>query len=126
ADVRRASWDDQDQSLGGLYAQQTLGVTSRLAVQLGARLDRGASEKTRPSLNPRIGALFRASEAVTLRASAYRGFRAPTLNELYRPFRVGNVQTEANPGLREESLLGAEIGADLHPSANLFGRLNLF
>jgi outer membrane receptor protein involved in Fe transport len=126
ADVRRASWDDQDQSLGGLYAQQTLGLTSRLDLQLGGRLDLWASEKTRTSLNPRIGALFRASEAVTLRASAYRGFRAPTLNELYRPFRVGNVQTEANPDLREESLLGAEIGADFHPSAGLFGRLNLF
>ncbi|MFL6259651.1 MAG: TonB-dependent receptor plug domain-containing protein [Thermoanaerobaculia bacterium] len=126
ADVRRASWDDQDQTLGGLYAQQTLGVTSRLDLQLGGRLDLWRSETTRASLNPRIGALFRASEAVTLRASAYRGFRAPTLNELYRPFRVGNVQTEANPGLHEETLLGAEIGADLHPSAGLFGRLNLF
>ncbi|HEY4562356.1 MAG TPA: TonB-dependent receptor, partial [Thermoanaerobaculia bacterium] len=126
ADARRASWDDQDQTLGGLYAQQTLGATSRLDLQLGARLDLWQSAKTRTSLNPRLGALFRASDAVTLRASAYRGFRAPTLNELYRPFRVGNVETDANPDLREESLLGAEIGADFHPSAGLFGRLNLF
>jgi outer membrane receptor protein involved in Fe transport len=126
ADVRRTSWDDQDQALGGVYAQQTLGLTSRLDLQLGGRLDLWKSETTRTSLNPRIGALFRASEAVTLRASAYRGFRAPTLNELYRPFRVGNVETDANPDLREESLLGAEIGADFHPSARLFGRLNLY
>lgn len=125
-DVRRASWDVEDQTLGGAYAQQTLGLTSRLDLQLGARLDLWQSETTRSSLNPRIGALFRASDAVTLRASAYRGFRAPTLNELYRPFRVGNVETDANPDLREESLLGAEIGADFHPSAGLFGRLNLF
>ncbi|HEY4573805.1 MAG TPA: TonB-dependent receptor, partial [Thermoanaerobaculia bacterium] len=126
ADARRTSWDDQDQTLGGLYAQQALGVTSRLDLQLGARLDLWQSAATRTSLNPRLGALFRASDAVTLRASAYRGFRAPTLNELYRPFRVGNVETDANPDLREESLLGAEIGADFHPSAGLFGRLNLF
>jgi outer membrane receptor protein involved in Fe transport len=126
ADVRRASWDDQDQTLGGAYAQETLGVTSRLDLQLGARLDLWQSETTRTSFNPRIGALFRASEAVTLRASAYRGFRAPTLNELYRPFRVGNVETDANPNLREESLLGAEVGADLHLSPDLFARLNLF
>ncbi len=125
-DVRRASWDVEDQTLGGAYAQQTLGLTSRLDLQLGARLDLWQSETTRSSLNPRVGALFRASDAVTLRASAYRGFRAPTLNELYRPFRVGNVETDANPNLREESLLGAEIGADFHPSAELFGRLNLF
>ncbi|MEI7932991.1 MAG: TonB-dependent receptor plug domain-containing protein, partial [Alphaproteobacteria bacterium] len=30
------------------------------------------------------------------RLAAYTGFRAPTLNELYRPFRVGNINTEAN------------------------------
>jgi outer membrane receptor protein involved in Fe transport len=46
------------------------------------------------------------------RAAAYRSFRVPTLNELYRPFRVGNVNTEANPALRHETLLGAEIGGD--------------
>ena len=32
-----------------------------------------------------------------LRVAAYEGFRAPTLNELYRPFRVGNVVTNAYP-----------------------------
>ena len=47
-----------------------------------------------------------------IRASAYRSFRAPTLNELYRPFRVGNVQTAANPNLVPEGLLGVETGVD--------------
>jgi outer membrane receptor protein involved in Fe transport len=43
----------------------------------------------------------------------YRSFRAPTLNELYRNFRVGNTQTLANSGLVPESLFGAEAGADI-------------
>ena len=47
------------------------------------------------------------------RGSVYRGFRAPKLNELYRPFRVGNVQTLANPLLLPETLFGAEAGFDL-------------
>ncbi len=47
-----------------------------------------------------------------LRASAYRAFRAPTLNELFRQFRAGNAVTLANAALRPESLTGAEIGAD--------------
>jgi outer membrane cobalamin receptor len=46
------------------------------------------------------------------RASGYRSFRAPTLNELYRPFRVGNVLTDANPALVPEGLTGVEAGAD--------------
>ncbi|MEI9927443.1 MAG: TonB-dependent receptor [Sphingomonas sp.] len=37
----------------------------------------------------RLGAAFRAGAGVTLRAAGYRGWRLPTLNELYRPFRVG-------------------------------------
>jgi outer membrane receptor protein involved in Fe transport len=55
--------------------------------------------------------LWRANETLALSASAYSAFRAPTLNELYRGFRVGNVQTLPNPELRAENLTGFEIGA---------------
>jgi outer membrane cobalamin receptor len=48
-----------------------------------------------------------------VRASAYRAFRAPTLNELYRTFRAGNTITEANANLVPETLFGAEAGFDL-------------
>lgn len=47
------------------------------------------------------------------RGSAYRSFRAPTLNELYREFRVGNTATLANPALRPEILFGSEVGVDI-------------
>lgn len=49
-----------------------------------------------------------------LRASGYRAFRAPTLNELYRDFRAGNVLTQANGGLLPERVTGVEAGADWH------------
>lgn len=50
----------------------------------------------------------------TLRArgTVYRAFRAPTLNELYRPFRAGNAETLANAALKPETLFGAEAGVD--------------
>lgn len=44
------------------------------------------------------------------RTAAYAGFRPPTLNELHRPFRVGNDVTEANAGLEPEKLYGLELG----------------
>jgi outer membrane cobalamin receptor len=50
---------------------------------------------------------------VAIRAAAYRGWRLPTLNELYRPFRVGPDATAANELLRPERLWGGEVGADL-------------
>src|SRR3546814_2884225 len=52
------------------------------------------------------------SDAFSLRAAAYRGWRLPTLNELYRPFRVGAETTMANEMLKPERLWGGEVGAD--------------
>ena len=46
------------------------------------------------------------------RGSAYRSFRAPSLNELYREFRAGNAVTQANPLLKPESVEGGELGLD--------------
>ena len=45
-----------------------------------------------------------------LRLAAYTGFRPATLNELHRPFRVGNDLTEANAALEPERLTGVEAG----------------
>lgn len=45
-----------------------------------------------------------------LRAAAYAGFRPPTLNELHRPFRVGNDVTEANAALAPEKIAGLDLG----------------
>ena len=59
-------------------------------------------------LNPSVGLVWRATESTSVRASVYRAFRLPTLNERYRPFRVGNVATDANPALSLERLVGAE------------------
>ncbi|MDE2134615.1 MAG: TonB-dependent receptor [Alphaproteobacteria bacterium] len=51
------------------------------------------------------------SDGLYLRTAAYEGFRAPSLNELYRPFRLGNNITEANAALTPETLYGVEISA---------------
>ncbi len=67
----------------------------------------------------RAGALVEASEAVTLRAAAYTGFRLPTLNELYRPFVVFPVTTQANAALAPERLEGWELGLDLTPAEGI-------
>lgn len=64
-----------------------------------------------------VGLVWTPRDAWRGRAAAYRAFRVPTLNELYRPFRIGNVATEANAALRSETLYGAEIGADYRSGA---------
>ena len=67
----------------------------------------------------RAGALFDVSDALRLRAAAYTGFRLPTLNELYRPFVVFPVVTQANENLDPERLEGYEIGVDFTPAPGL-------
>ncbi len=63
----------------------------------------------------RVGAAWRASEHLSLRAAAYAGWRLPTLNELYRPFRVGVDATAANSALAPERARGVETGIDWWP-----------
>ena len=68
-------------------------------------------DRSETALSPRLGLSFRASPALSLLASGYGAFRGPTLNELYRSFRVGDTLTLANPALEAERLWGGEAGA---------------
>ena len=92
----------------------------------GARADRSTiAGRSDWSLTGRGGALLDLGE-VTLRAAAYSGLRLPTLNELYRPFVVFPVTTEANDALRPEIVRGhrsrrqLEAGCSARTSASLY------
>lgn len=122
------------QSFAGVFAARTQALAPRLHGNAALRLDywRGHDGRRREwlrasgaivrdehfgdrsgvELNPSLGAVWQAAETWRVRGSLYRAFRVPTLNELYRPFRVGNVSTEANAALDTESLRGGEIGLE--------------
>jgi outer membrane receptor protein involved in Fe transport len=68
------------------------------------------ADRKESAFSPQLSVLYKARGGVSLAASLYRAFRAPTLNELYRSFRVGNVSTLANENLRAERLTGGEAG----------------
>jgi outer membrane receptor protein involved in Fe transport len=57
--------------------------------------------------------MVEAARGVGLRFAAYGGWRLPTLNELFRPFRAGPDATAANAALKPERLAGAEVGLRL-------------
>jgi outer membrane receptor protein involved in Fe transport len=61
----------------------------------------------------RLGALIDLGHGASLRGAAYHGWRLPTLNELFRPFRAGADATAANPLLDPERLSGVEAGTSL-------------
>jgi len=64
------------------------------------------------AVSPRLGLTAPLSPGWRVRAAGYQAFRVPTLNEYHRPFRVGIVNTEANPALRNETVSGGEAGLD--------------
>jgi vitamin B12 transporter len=102
----------------GFLREVTLGTAATLT---DTRLaDRNDWEPT-----GRAGLAWSANNDLTFRAAAYAGWRLPTLNELYRPFRIGADATAANAALAPERLHGAEIGLDWRTDPGLL-RLTVF
>ena len=127
----------------GVFVQNLITPTSRLTLTLAARVDSWRSynahnlERNLPSgtpttnhreslpdrddvvASPRVAALYHVSEWMTVWGDLGWGFRAPTLNELYRQFRVGQVLTLANNQLGPERLVGGNLGVRISPARNL-------
>jgi outer membrane receptor protein involved in Fe transport len=84
------------------------------------------SDRDELAFSPKVALLYHATDQISLRGSFYQGFRAPTINELFRPFRVRNDITEANENLKPERLIGGEVGMDYALTKQLLGRLTTF
>lgn len=59
-------------------------------------------DRDEDAISPQISIMYQATEKFAVFVTASRSFRAPTLNELYRGFRVGNVVTQPNENLQAE------------------------
>ncbi|HVF30144.1 MAG TPA: TonB-dependent receptor [Pyrinomonadaceae bacterium] len=118
----------------GLFLQDLWSATPKLNISFGARFDSwrdydGVSRnrslttnqvtetffpnRTENSLSPRLAAIYSVTNAVSVYGSYSHSFRAPSLNELYRAFRVGNVLTLANENLRAEKARTIEGGVSI-------------
>lgn len=105
---------DGRQDMFGGFAQATWAASSRLVIVGGLRAD-AIDIDTTPggtrdinALSPKGSVAWTGPHALTLRASGYRAFRAPTLNERLRSFRAGNTLTQNNPALEMERVTGGD------------------
>lgn len=140
---QRRAGGTQDRT--GAFAQHERPLTDRLRATLGGRLDywreqdghRHETERATGNVlrhdayagrnglefSPGAGLVWTAA-GWQARVAAQHSFRRPTLNELHRPFRIGNVITEANAALETEHATSAEIGLEYtHPGLTLGGIL---
>ena len=146
--LRRVSGGTQ-RSLG-IFAQDVISPLSNLTLTLSARVDRwrnydghnleasfpggvptAANDPSLPErsdtvLSPRAAARYRLTDRLSVWGDFGAGFRAPTLNELYRQFRVGTVLTLANNQLGPERLVGGELGVTFVPAGNVMLRSTYF
>ena len=82
-------------------------------------------DRNENAFSPQISALYQINENFSVFALASKSFRAPTLNELYRGFRVGNVVTNANENLKAETAANFETGASFNKN-NFYLRGSFF
>ncbi len=130
----------------GVFVQDIFTIGERFVITAGVRYDRwnnyGGYSALRPfsatgptvtlfadrsesSVNPKASMLARVTDRVSIYAAASRSFRAPTLNELYRGFRVGSVVTNANADLLAERATNFEAGAS-YANGRTYLRGNFF
>lgn len=128
------------QNSAGIFIQDVFTPIPRISLTLALRHDRWSNRDghnleinaagapmagNRPTLpdasdqvtRPRAAVLVRATGWLSAWGSVGFGFRAPTLNELYRQFRVGSVTTLANEALGPERLRTVEGGVRLAAGA---------
>ena len=106
----------------GTFVQTDAGIGGRARIYGGLRHD--FTDRGNSFWSPRAG-ISVSDGPRRWRASIYRSFRAPTLNEFFRQFRVGNVTTLNNTALEPETAIGGEAGMDWRRPSVLF-RVTLF
>jgi outer membrane receptor protein involved in Fe transport len=105
----------------GFVAQARYDLSRRVTFDAGARADRwhleklddASGDKSLGFFSPRAGVSFHFTPDRTLRVAWLTGFRTPTMNELYRGFRVGSTNTLANAALEPETSWGPEVAFTL-------------
>lgn len=104
------------QRTSGVFAQATMSPASSVTVSVGARGDARQGERGEGlfdrdgAFSPRAVVTWALQPSIVARGSIGWSFRAPTLNERFRGFRVGNVVTQPNPELVPEQLRTVEGG----------------
>jgi outer membrane cobalamin receptor len=106
---------DNSSSRQGIYIQDEITLRDNLLLNAGLRHDHhsGMSGVT----NPRLGVIWKAAPATTLKALYGTAYRVPNAYELYYEIRAEGGQ-KANPALQAERIRSLEFVAEHHLSTD--------
>jgi iron complex outermembrane receptor protein len=137
ATINRINFGKGSQQFIGVFSQLRIVPVQRLETTLSVRYDYWTNQdgiaqmikytngvagppiggpvasSTWGSFDPSLSARLALTEHVSVRGGAYRSFRAPGLNNLYRSYSSATSISIANPDLSPSTLTGGEVGADL-------------
>lgn len=103
-----ATGPNRSTTINGLFALAQVTPVDRVVLNAGIRRDDHSRFGTHTT--PRLGASFTPVEALTLRGSWGKGFKAPSIYQLYNFFAPA---TAANPNLKPETATGWDAGTVL-------------
>ncbi len=96
----------------GSYLQHEYRFSDRFSSTVGLRFDynKVLDGRTEYQVSPKFGIIYNVSEVTTIRGSVGRGFRAPSIAELFTNTSASGFQVIPNPELQAESSWSAEVG----------------
>ena len=96
----------------GMYAQDEMSISALLSLTFGARYDRHWVDEHyhEDQFSPKVGLSYRYDASGAVRASVGRGFRAPSVAEMFSDTRVSGYRVLPNPDLLAEDAWSSEVG----------------
>ncbi|MCG2660037.1 MAG: TonB-dependent receptor [Kiritimatiellae bacterium] len=111
---------DRDLFTGAGFLQDEVSLMDVLVVTPGLRCD--IQSKWGAELSPKISGLYKIIEGTSLKASIGRGFRAPTVNELYwrDDYSMGNPDLKPEESFSYDAGIQQQFGAKSMLEVSLF------
>lgn len=114
----RTAVPEKDQTAIGFFMQDEWSPRSKLTLLGAVRFDK--VEDIDGVLTPKLTAMYRPADKLDFRMSLGRGFRAPTVQDLYEEsYGHGSYRREGNPDLKPEFSTSITGGFEIRPASSL-------
>ena len=132
SNVLRNIYEQPEQYTMAGFSQYRRQITKKIEFDMGIRFDsrevtggEGYSVKTFKALSPKVSLFYEIDPKITTYASYNRGFRAPSISELFLEYESSyGLLLQGNPILEPESLTSIEIGMKYQKkNISLFGNI---
>lgn len=126
--IKATIFDNHDAFGWAYYLQDEIHLLSNLAMTTGLRYDLHIIDRDRTDqeISPKLGLVYRPGPLTSVRLSAGKGFRAPTMAEMFTRTMTSGFLVEKNENLKAERSASYELGANQILGENVYVDVALF